>query len=170
MVTCFVVTFLSDQPCGYADEQEQELVPSQLPAIVRDAAVAAVDGIELEEAEAEAVLIYELKGTAGGTEYEIELTCEGDILEIDVEGDDGDDGCDDDQDGNGENELAIPVSAVPERVRAAAEAAVEGIEFSEAEVESVLVYEVEGVANGKEYEIEITAEGQVIEVEEEEGE
>jgi len=55
-----------------------------------------------------------------------------------------------------------------DEIEAAAAEAVEGIEFEEAEVECVLIYEVEGEANGKEYEIEITADGQVIEIEEEE--
>ena len=69
-----------------------------------------------------------------------------------------------------ESEEEIPLSQVPLKVRQAAEGAVEGIVLSEAEVEvedGQKVYELEGVAKGKEYEIEVTAEGKVLEDEEE---
>jgi uncharacterized membrane protein YkoI len=68
-----------------------------------------------------------------------------------------------------EDEREIPLSEVPAAARAAAEGAVPGIRLTEAEVEEEggrLVYELEGVADGKEYEIEVTAEGEVLEVEE----
>jgi hypothetical protein len=68
-----------------------------------------------------------------------------------------------------EDEREIPLSDVPAAARAAAEGAVPGIRLTEAEVEEEqghLVYELEGVLDGKEYEIEVTAEGEVLEVEE----
>ena len=63
----------------------------------------------------------------------------------------------------------IDLADVPDRVMAAAIAAVDGIEITEAEVEDEdgqTVYELEGEANGIEYEIEVAADGTVLEVEE----
>ncbi len=69
-----------------------------------------------------------------------------------------------------ESEKSIPLSEVPAPALEAARAAVEGIVLTEAEVEEEdgqLVYEIEGHVNGKEYEIEVTAEGEVLEIEQE---
>lgn len=70
--------------------------------------------------------------------------------------------------GNKEKERDIPLSEVPEQVIAAAKAAVEGIILTDAEIEETrkgLIYEIEGYVGDTEYEIEITPEGEVIEVE-----
>jgi hypothetical protein len=187
------------------DEDESEGVRIEVPASVLKAAAAAVDGIEVEEASIEAVLIYELSGAAGGKTHEVEVTAEGKVLSVEEENeadddkdaqpaarDDDDDGDEkenadadgDDKDGeerkeaadneedegDAEHELTFPVSAVPAAVREAAVKAVAGIELAEAEVESVLVYELEGEAGEKEYELEVTADGRVLEVEEREDE
>jgi uncharacterized membrane protein YkoI len=59
----------------------------------------------------------------------------------------------------------VPAAAVK-----AAQGAVEGVTLTEAEVEKEdgeTVYILDGTADGKEYEIEVTAEGKVLEVEEE---
>ena len=69
-----------------------------------------------------------------------------------------------------ENEKEVPLSEVPAAAVAAAQGAVAGIELAEANVEKEdgqMVYDIEGTANGKEYTIEVTAEGEVLEVEEE---
>ena len=69
-----------------------------------------------------------------------------------------------------EDEKEIPLSEVPDAAVAAAKATVDGIELTEAEVEEEdgqTIYDIEGTANGKEYSIEVTAEGEVLEVEEE---
>ena len=63
----------------------------------------------------------------------------------------------------------IDLSEVPTAAMEAAMAAVEGIRITEAEVEvedGQTVYELEGKANGVEYEIEVSADGKVLEVEE----
>lgn len=63
---------------------------------------------------------------------------------------------------------AIALSKVPEPALEAAKAAVPGIVLTEAEVEEEngqAVYEMTGMAEGKKYEIEVTAEGKVLEVE-----
>lgn len=190
------------------DDDDDEGLRIAVPENVLEAAEEAVDDIEIEEASIEAVLIYELTGTAGGKTHEIEVTAEGKVLSVEEEGsaedddakpaarddDDkpGDDtsadsadedeaeeaegeekeagekeaeGQDEQDEGDAEHELTVPLTALPPAVLDAARKAVEGIELREAEVESVLVYELEGEVGEKEYELEVTAEGQVLEVE-----
>ena len=69
-----------------------------------------------------------------------------------------------------EQEKEVPLSEVPAEALEAAQGAVDGITITEAEMEKEdgeTVYIFEGEANGKEYEIEVTAAGKVLEVEEE---
>jgi hypothetical protein len=69
-----------------------------------------------------------------------------------------------------ENEKEVPLSEVPPEALKAAQGAVDGITITEAEMEKEdgkTVYVFEGQANSKEYEIEVTPEGKVLEVEEE---
>jgi len=63
---------------------------------------------------------------------------------------------------------AIALSKVPEPALDAAKAAVPGIVLTGAEVEEEdgqTIYDLTGMAEGKEYEIEVTAEGKVLEIE-----
>lgn len=72
-----------------------------------------------------------------------------------------------------EEEMAVELESVPAAVIAAAEAALPGIIFDEAEYEEedgLMVYELEGMLGAARYEIEVTPEGEVIEVEEVEAE
>lgn len=67
-----------------------------------------------------------------------------------------------------DDEQDIDLNDVPQAAMAAAQAAVQGIEFTSAETEvekGVTVYSLEGVAGAQEYEVEVTAEGKVLEVE-----
>ena len=67
-----------------------------------------------------------------------------------------------------DDERDIDLNDVPQAAMAAAQAAVQGIEFTSAETEvekGVTVYSLEGVAGAQEYEVEVTAEGKVLEVE-----
>jgi hypothetical protein len=69
-----------------------------------------------------------------------------------------------------EQEKEVPLSEVPPEALKAAQSAVDGITLTEAEMEKEngeTVYVFEGEANGKEYEIEVTPEGKILEVEEE---
>jgi uncharacterized membrane protein YkoI len=66
-----------------------------------------------------------------------------------------------------EDEKEIPLSHVPKKAVVAVEHAVEGITITEAEVKAedgLMVYELEGTVNGTEYDIEVTADGNVLEV------
>ncbi len=70
-----------------------------------------------------------------------------------------------------EREKPIPLSQVPAAALKAAEAAVEGIVLTGAEVEEEdgrPVYEIQGHTKGMEYEIEVTADGRVIDIEKDE--
>ncbi len=67
-----------------------------------------------------------------------------------------------------EQEQDIEINQVPTVVTAAATKAVPGFIVESAELEKEdgkMVYELEGTANGKEYEIEISETGEVLEVE-----
>ena len=69
-----------------------------------------------------------------------------------------------------DDEKEIPLSQVPAAAMEAAENAVENITITEAEVEEEdgqMVYDLEGIADGIEYEIEVTTDGKVLEVEQE---
>ena len=67
-------------------------------------------------------------------------------------------------------EIEVALSDVPEAVLAAARKAVPGIKISSVEQETEggeVIYDVEGVVDGKEYEVEVSATGKVLEIEEE---
>ena len=65
-------------------ENDKEIPLSQVPKEAVEAAQRAVEGITLKEAEVEedGRTVYELEGTANGTEYEIEVTADGKVLEV----------------------------------------------------------------------------------------
>ena len=72
-----------------------------------------------------------------------------------------------------EQEKEVPLSEVPAEALKAAQGAVDGVTITEAEIEKEdgqTVYIFEGEADGKEFEIEVTPEGKVLEVEEEDNE
>lgn len=79
---------------AWDDEDDEEEIPlSDVPEAVMNAAKAAVPGIVFEEAEREVedgVTVYSLEGEAGGVEYEVEVTADGKVNEVETEGDDGD--------------------------------------------------------------------------------
>jgi hypothetical protein len=70
-------------------------------------------------------------------------------------------------DANAGKEEDIPLSDVPEKVLEAAQNAVPGIKLTEAEVEKTrkgLIYEIEGILDGKGYEIKVSADGKVLKI------
>jgi hypothetical protein len=177
LATTFVCT------AAGADDDEQTVALDNVPQSVKDAAIKAVSGLKLESATVEAVLVFEIEGESGNTEHEIEVTAEGQVISSEAESEDekadaGDaksddkddadqpDAKDETEESDAEHEISIPLSAVPAAALKAAEKAVAGLKAEEAEVESVLIYELVGTADGKRYEVEVTAEGTVIETEE----
>ena len=68
-----------------------------------------------------------------------------------------------------EDDEEIAVSSVPPVVMDAARGAVAGLQVTEAEMErkdGQTVYELEGMANGVEHEVKVTADGKVLKVKE----
>lgn len=66
-------------------EQEMEVELESVPAVVIAAAMQALPGIILTDAEyeeEEGLMVYELEGTLGEARYEIEVTPEGEVLEV----------------------------------------------------------------------------------------
>lgn len=74
-------------------EDEKEIPITQVPVVAVEAAQQAVDNITLTEAgvEKEGRTVYVLEGTANGKEYEIEVTTDGKVLEVEQEGMDDED-------------------------------------------------------------------------------
>ena len=71
-----------------------------------------------------------------------------------------------------EPEIEIDIAGVPAHVLEAVQEALPGFEVTGAELETqtIQVYELDGELNGKTYEIELTEDGIVLEVEEEDEE
>lgn len=95
---CFVVSSWSG---------ETKLPLEKVPEHVRQAALEAIPGIELVEAELEEEdgrLLYELEGTFDGKHYEIEITESGEVVEVEQEDQDDEDGDDDGDDDDDEEE------------------------------------------------------------------
>lgn len=75
-------------------------------------------------------------------------------------------------DGTETAEVVITLDEVPNGVMSAAKKAVPGIKFTRVERElegGIWVYDMEGTANGVAYEIEVAADGTVLEIEKEDG-
>lgn len=123
-----------------------------IPEKVRQAAEKAVPGIslsgvKLERGKSENGLVYEVGGVAEGKRYKLEITADGEVLEV---------GQEDDQ---------IPLSDVPEVAKKAALNAVPGGKLVEAELipskSDAKVYELEVVKDGKAFEVRVSAKGEV---------
>lgn len=81
-------------PASALTEEEVNVPLDEVPESIRDAAEAAVPGIVFSEAERETengVVVYDLEGTANGVEYEVEVSEDGEVLEVEIENDDDDD-------------------------------------------------------------------------------
>ena len=79
--------------------EEEEIPLSEVPDHVKIAAIAAVPGLVLKEAERERdgdTIVYELEGEANGKEYEVEISAAGEVLEIETDEDADDDEDEDD--------------------------------------------------------------------------
>jgi len=82
-------------------EEEQDVSLSDIPQAVLNAAMVAVPGIVLTEAEVESTEkgeVYELEGEAGGKEYEIHIAADGTVIGVEADDDEHDDDHDDDDD------------------------------------------------------------------------
>jgi uncharacterized membrane protein YkoI len=81
------------------DDDEQDIALSEVPAVVKHAAITAVPGLVLRSAEIEeenGASIYSLEGDANGKQWCVEVSPNGDVLDVEQEDDDDDDDGDDD--------------------------------------------------------------------------
>ncbi len=109
---CLIVVLLLTCALGCASvksmlggEDDKEVPLSEVPTPALQAAQGAVDGVILTEAEMDEEdgrTVYDIEGTANGVEYEIEVTADGKVLEVEQE--DDDDGDDDDDHGEEEGD------------------------------------------------------------------
>jgi len=78
-------TAMVDDDDDDGEEEEENVELSQLPEAVKKAALAAVPGLVIEEAEKETSdgkVMYCVHGTANGTFYEIEVYADGTVNDI----------------------------------------------------------------------------------------
>ncbi|MDD3118953.1 MAG: PepSY domain-containing protein [Victivallales bacterium] len=71
-----------------ADNEDEDISLAQVPAGVKSALTDAIPGLELSEAEIRkegSLTIYELTGTAGDYDYEVQITGTGKILHLEQE-------------------------------------------------------------------------------------
>jgi len=67
---------------------EQRLQVAEVPPVAVAAAEAAVEGLQIVSAQTEAErgeTLYELGGTAGGQAFEIEVTADGRVIEVEAD-------------------------------------------------------------------------------------
>ena len=151
------------------DDGDEAVALEDCPESVQQTIGAHLDGgtiTELERTTDHGEVLYEVDVKTGGGVVEVDVAEAGTFRGYEGAGDD-DDGAEDDDDGD-ENEEEVPLSDVPEAVMTAAKAAVPGSVFEEAEREvedGVTVYCLEGEAGGVEYEVEVSADGTVLETE-----
>lgn len=121
----------------------------ELPEAVRATAATTLPGAEFARAEERAKdgkSYYRLKGRVEGKEYELRLKPDGSLLRAE-----------------------LPAAAVPEPIRKAAAGAVEGFEIEKAsrrldEEEHPDFFEIEGQAGGDDYDVTVSAAGEILEV------
>jgi len=142
--------------CGAETNSEEKAISvSEVPQTLRSKVEKAVPGIRFTGAETEKYQnekAYELQGYAGNHWHEILISPNGKILRAQVE--------DEDDEWEGKE---IKLSQMPPAVRKAAEKAVPGIKLSAAETASG-IYELEGCANGFDYEIKTTGNGDILQI------
>lgn len=127
------------------DEDEESVTREQLPRAVQDALSKALPDAQIGELTREAedgFVVYEAGYEANGAEHEAKLTEGGQIIET---------------------EERIAPSALPPAVMVRIQASFPDAEIEEAELVTATFYEIELEAGGKEHEIKIFANGQVIE-------
>jgi len=153
---------------------DEEIVPlADVPASVLEAANEAVPGGEItavEKEDEDGEIIYDVVKVVDGVEYEIEVTADGVVNEVEKEGDKEDDDADDDEEDDEDEDEKVALSDVPAKVIEAANKAVPGGEIEEVDMEEEdgeIIYDVEKIVDGVEYDIEVTADGIVKEVEKE---
>ena len=155
------------------DEGEEQITLDEAPAAVQATIQAEAQGGSIEEIERETEngkTVYEADVIINGQEVEIKVAPDGTLLGKEVEDDDDDDNeGDDDDDDDDDDEEEVTLDEVPAAVKATILAQAQGGTIEEIERETEdgqVVYEAEVEINGKEYEIEVAADGTLLDIEE----
>lgn len=158
---------------GWASGDDEERVTiDQVPAAVRATILKEAKGGTIKEIERETEngkTIYEAEIIIDGKEVEIEVAVDGTLLgrEIEEADDDDDDDEDDDEDDDDE---ATALDRIPAKAREALLKHAKGAKITEVErekVHGVVFYEAEWTVDGREHEAKVTADGALVELEEE---
>ncbi len=124
--------------------------------------------VEAEKEVEDGEVVYEIELKSDGKEVEVEIAPDGTVLRF--ERDDEDEDGDGDHAKKDEEEAEIAAKDLPAAVVAAVRAIYPAGEVEEGEKETEdgrIVYEVEVEAGGKEFRVEVTPEGSILEIEEE---
>ena len=138
-----------------AADRDSDVPLTEVPDEVKRAAKKAVPGIRLLKAEINRSgpqLKYELTGSLSGAQYEIEVTEDGELLEVKQKGG-----------------AEIQPSELPEVVQEAVRDALPGAELVAAQIvrrKQGHVYEIEALLDGRGYDIVVQPDGKLLEVEE----
>lgn len=143
------------------DDDDVTVPISEVPAKVLDAANSRVPGGEITAVEMDVedgVTIYDVIKVVDGVRYEIEVTADGVVNEVEK----GDEDKDADKDDDGDKDEKIPLSDVPDIVLKAAKEAVPDGQITAVEKETEggeSIYEVDIVVK---YEVQVKPNGEVI--------
>ncbi len=148
------------------DEDEQEVSIDQVPAAVKATILKEAEGGRIKEVERETKhgrTIYEAEIIIDGKEVEIKVALDGTLLKKEAEDEEGDDEDEDEDE-------ALPVEQVPAAARDALlelSGKAEIMKFERESEHGVVLYQAEWMTDGRKHEATVTAEGGLIELEEE---
>jgi len=145
------------------DEDEQKVSLEQVPAAVKATILKEAQGGTIKEIERETKhgrTIYEAEVLLEGKELEIKVAPDGTLLKKE---------CEHEEEGEEEGEEEVSLDQIPAAARQALLAAAGGAKIVEVERETehgLVLYEAEWIADGRKHEAEVTAEGALVELEE----
>jgi len=158
------------------NDEEEQVTLDQVPAAVKATIQSEAQGGTIEEIEREnenGKTVYEANVILNGQEVEIKVDPDGTLLGKEVEEadeeDEDEEGDDDDEDDDDDDDEEVTLDEAPAAVKATILANAQGGTIEEIERETEdgqVVYEAEVEINGKEYEIEVAADGTLLEIEE----
>lgn len=140
---------LETEPADDGDDEETEesIALDKLPAAVQTALSQRIPGVQVDEVEKEVEgghVYYEVEYEANDTEQTLKLTEQGDIVETETE---------------------VDAAALPAGVTEYLQARYAGARIDEAELVTVQYYEIELESGNRDVEVQLLANGQAIELE-----
>lgn len=136
-----------------AEEKETVIDLSKVPAAIQQAAKQKVPGIELICAKSSVRkkgLLYEIKGKSKRKGYEMKFDQAGKLVDFEMS-----------------SKIPLRISEIPGTVKTAVEKQVKNLVITEAELKmkGKAIYLLEGTASGKQYEIAVTKDGDILKLE-----